>query len=88
MHPSLALESIPDTVRMDAALARLLNVSLQALHPQDQAGESRQSISLERSWGWIEAAHTVVGSGVEITEHLLPEGVDFFGFQQLLSHLH
>lgn len=84
MHPSLALESIPDTVRMDAALARLLNVSLQAL---SQVGDAQQ-MSQERSWGWIEAAQGALDAGVEITEHILPDGVDFLSFQQMLVHLH
>lgn len=87
MHTSLALESIPDTVRMDAALARLLNLSLQALGQGEDTHQAAQQVAQERSWGWIEAAQSVVGVGVEITEHLLPDGVDFLGFQQMLAHL-
>ena len=74
-------ELITDTVRMDAALARLLNL------PAGTPGAVRSAeAALERAWGWV--GGQLVTPGLEITEHDLPEGVDFFGFQTLFGALH
>lgn len=80
MTPSSAgfEQTIPESVRMDAALARLLRQSLRvARHGTSMRGE--------RSWAWLEGA---APGGVEITEHVLPDGVDFATFQSLLGELH
>jgi hypothetical protein len=74
-------EPIADTVRMDAALARLLN-----LPPGSPSGSRGSETPVERTWGWV--AGQLVTPGLEITEHTLPDGVDFFSFQTLLGALH
>lgn len=81
MMPIAFVEQIPDTVRMDAALARLLR---QPASTAPAGGPAEGP--LDRSWGWMDAAMPV--AGLEITEHLLPEGVDFATFQRLLGALH
>lgn len=81
MIPSSAAfePTIPESVRMDAALARLLR---QSLRPAGRTAPQR----VERSWAWLEGGHPA--GGLEITEHLLPDGVDFDTFQSLLGELH
>ncbi|MCK6424505.1 MAG: hypothetical protein L6Q75_05370 [Burkholderiaceae bacterium] len=71
--------TIPESVRIDAALSRLLR---QSLRPASRG----TAIRVERSWAWLEGGSPA--DGLEITEHLLPDGVDFDTFQSLLGELH
>lgn len=79
MTPFTGTDLISDTVRMDAALARLLRGSV-------HAGTPARGERSEPAWGWLDG--TPAATGLEITEHVLPEGVDFFSFQTLMGDLH
>jgi hypothetical protein len=76
MTPFTGTDLIAETVRMDAALARLLRgMPARAAEPRS-----------EPAWGWLDGGPSSVG--LEITEHTLPDGVDFFSFQTLVGELH
>lgn len=80
MTPFTGTDLISDTVRMDAALSRLLRGAAHLGAPA--RAEQRQ----EPAWRWLDSTPTA--TGLEITEHILPEGVDFSSFQTLMGELH
>ena len=72
----LPMRLLVEPMEMDAALARLM--------PPVAAVGAAGSVPVREAdadWMWTETG----ADAVEVTEHLLPEGVDFLQFHALLS---
>lgn len=89
LYPSgrsrLPLPLLVEPVEVDAALARLMGTKPrnrpaamvgQAARPEREADTS--------NWDWLDTSM----AGVEVTEHPLPEGIDFAAFHALLRLAH
>jgi hypothetical protein len=75
----LPMRLLVEPMEMDAALARLMP-------PAAVSGVSRSTHAPEADAAWMLTDGGV--DGIEVTEHLLPEGIDFLAFHALLSAAH
>ncbi|MEY8876187.1 MAG: hypothetical protein AB9M60_06745 [Leptothrix sp. (in: b-proteobacteria)] len=79
----LPMPLLVQPVEVDAALARLMS-PLQPGAASASAHAGTDVLAGDATWGWIEAG----ANAVEVTEHLLPDGIDFMQFHALLSAVH
>jgi hypothetical protein len=83
MTPNAGIDSTSEIARMEATLNRMLRESAwrrgQGPRPSD--------LRADQGWNWLDGDGGAA-SGVEVTEHSLPEGVDFLTFQTLVGALH
>jgi hypothetical protein len=77
----LPMRLLVEPLKMDAALARLMQPASIPPVSSVQHGQNQES---DASWMWIDSGF----DAVEVTEHLLPDGIDFLQFHALLSAAH
>jgi hypothetical protein len=81
----LPLPLLLEPVVVDVALARLMGATPPGPSSQLSGRVTRQPRDAEdASWDWMDTSM----SGVEVTEHPLPEGIDFAAFHALLRLAH
>lgn len=83
MTPHTGSDSTSDIAHMEATLNRMLRESAWRRGPDQRLGDLRA----DQGWNWLDGADSGT-IGVEVTEHCLPDGVDFFTFQTLVGQLH
>ncbi|HMW23843.1 MAG TPA: hypothetical protein PKC59_10450 [Burkholderiaceae bacterium] len=83
MTPNTGIDSTSEIARMEATLNRMLRESAWRRGQGARLGDLRA----DQGWNWLDGDSGGV-AGVEVTEHRLPEGVDFFTFQTLVGALH
>jgi hypothetical protein len=83
MTPTAGSDLSSDIARMEATLNRMLRAAGRRSVAATQSGDLRA----DQGWNWLDG-ETPAAGGVEVTEHALPEGIDFFTFQTLVGELH
>jgi hypothetical protein len=83
MTPNAGTDSTSEIARMEATLNRMLRDSAS----RRGQGARLSDLRADQGWGWLDGDSSGA-SGVEVTEHSLPEGVDFLTFQTLVGALH
>jgi hypothetical protein len=76
MAYSIVHDTIWEAQRLDAALAKLLG------NTPDPDRWAHADSGPDTHWGWLEPPSSA--SGMEISEHPLPAGMDFVQFQDLI----
>jgi len=83
MTPNAGTDTTSDIARMEATLNRMLR---ELAGRRGQQGSRLADLPTDQGWNWLDGDGGV--AGLEVTEHALPDGVDFFTFQTLVGELH